>query len=386
MSSIPDDQSLGEAGQRAVHRGYGTVPRLPRAAAAPVDKPIRAAGGAATAHNIKFSGAGDAVNATVTTRNGTILYSAQLRLVFWGREWASASAPVPMTSVIADVQSIVAGPYLLGLQQYAVSRVWVDRIIDLTDEDPPHNPFHGSGVLSQNDAEARIGQLISDGKVPEPDEDTTPAVYVVFLPSSVAGTSLGLPPDIVGDHTRLLQIDPDDFWYSDVPVAWVSNDGDRGDVSATFSHELVEALTDPYGDGWQVEPTSRFNWHEIADVCQSTYLLNGVVVSSYWSRADNACIVPDQSFTRYQVEWIWRPDHIEWLGGTDQDSNPWQLPRQAVMDRIRGGDVFYVEGGSSGEKTLVGIYYLDPTHPYLATYPDGFADDNLLALPQHPPI
>jgi Protein of unknown function (DUF3892) len=110
-----------------------------------------------------------------------------------------------------------------------------------------------------------------------------------------------------------------------------------------------------------------------------------VLVSSYWSRDDNACIVPDQSYTRYEVEWIWRPDHIEWLGGTDQDGNPWQLPRQAVMDRIRGGDVFYVQGSTSGEKTLVGIYYLDPRHPYLATYPDGFADDNLLALPQHPP-
>jgi hypothetical protein len=55
------------------------------------------------------------------------------------------------------------------------------------------------------------------------------------------------------------------------------------------------------------------------------------------------------------------------------------------MDRIRGGDVFYVQGSTSGEKILVGIYYLDPRHPYLATYPDGFADDNLLALPLHPP-
>jgi hypothetical protein len=206
-------------------------------ARAPADKPMREAGGAATAHNIKFGGPGDDVNATVTTSNGTILYWAQLRLVFWGRDWASAAAPVAMTTVITDVQSIVAGPYLTGLQQYAVSRVWVDRAIDLTDEDPPNNPFNGSGVLTQNDAEARIGQLISDGKVPEPDEDTTPAIYVVFLPSSVAGSTLVLPTNVLGDHTRLLQLDRDDFWFSDVPVAWVGNDGTRDFISVNFSHD-----------------------------------------------------------------------------------------------------------------------------------------------------
>jgi len=33
-----------------------------------------------------------------------------------------------------------------------------------------------------------------------------------------------------------------------------------------------------------------------------------------------------------------------------------------------------------------GIFYLDATHPYLATVPDGSPDDNLLALPQRAPI
>jgi len=85
------------------------------------------------------------------------------------------------------------------------------------------------------------------------------------------------------------------------------------------------------------------------------------------------------------VEWIFRPRRIEWMGGTDQDGNPWQLPRQAIFDRIRAGDRFKVHGGTTGRDSFVGIYYLDPTHPYLATNMDGALDDNLLSLPQRPP-
>jgi hypothetical protein len=56
-----------------------------------------------------------------------------------------------------------------------------------------------------------------------------------------------------------------------------------------------------------------------------------------------------------------------------------------VMDLIRGGDQFKVDGAISGKESTVGIYYLDARHPYLATNTDGVPDDNLLALPQHAP-
>jgi hypothetical protein len=52
---------------------------------------------------------------------------------------------------------------------------------------------------------------------------------------------------------------------------------------------------------------------------------------------------------------------------------------------IRGGDIFKVHGAISGQESLVGIYYLNATHPYLATATDGVPDDNLLSLSQHPP-
>ena len=105
----------------------------------------------------------------------------------------------------------------------------------------------------------------------------------------------------------------------------------------------------------------------------------------YWSNLDNACIIPDRTQTTFNVEWIWRPRRIEWLGGTDQDGKPWQFTREKVMHLIRGGDLFKVHGAVSGKDSFVGIYYLDATHSYLATNTDGAPDDNLLALPQRPP-
>ena len=144
-------------------------------------------------------------------------------------------------------------------------------------------------------------------------------------------------------------------------------------------------MTDPDGGGWQIEPRSRFNWNEICDVCNGVVDLNGVAVSTYWSNQDNVCIITDSKFTTYNVEWIFRPRRIEWMGGTDPDGNPWQLPRQAIFDRLRAGDRFKVHGGTTGRDSFVGIYYLDPTHPYLATNTDGALDDNLLSLPQRPP-
>jgi hypothetical protein len=354
--------------------GGGNVPFRPLAKRIPLAKKVRPAGGAATSHHLKFTGPGDATNAHADTDHGAILYTAKLRLIFWGKEWASSAPPVTMTSVISDVQTILAGPYLAGLQQYGVSHVYLDRIFDHSLEDPP-NPF------GEDDAGDRVKQMIDDGVVPHPDEENIPVVYMVFLPSELNHTPLSIPE--AGRHSAYL--DFNNLWFSSLYVGWVGNDGHLGTITGTFSHELVEALTDPEGDGWQVEPRSRFNWHEIADVCASGILLNGVVMASYWSNLDNACIIPDRTQTTFNVEWIWRPRRIEWLGGTDQDAKPWQFSRQLVMDLIRGGDRFNVHGGGSGKNSFVGIYYLDATHPYLATNTDGAPDDNLLSLPQRPP-
>jgi hypothetical protein len=44
-----------------------------------------------------------------------------------------------------------------------------------------------------------------------------------------------------------------------------------------------------------------------------------------------------------------------------------------------------VHGASRGKDSLVGIYYVGATHPYLATNLDGAPDDKPARMPQHPP-
>jgi hypothetical protein len=67
-------------------------------------------------------------------------------------------------------------------------------------------------------------------------------------------------------------------------------------VINTFSHELVESCTDPLGTGIHVNGTGVTN-DEIGDTCNNEFgivQMNGLTcnVQCYWSKVDNACILP----------------------------------------------------------------------------------------------
>jgi hypothetical protein len=380
VTHSPGDPTPADAEKRPRYRlksGGGPVPQRMPVDALEQAKP-RFVAGTGTPHPVKFSGGSDAQNAHADADHGAILFAAQVRVIFWGKEWQSSAPPLSMAAVTSDVQTILDSSYLDGLEQYAISSVNLGAVIQATDEDPP-NP------VSTDDVGDLVSRLIDNGRIPQADDDTVPAINMVFLPSQVEGTTLTVPPGLAGEHAEMGKFDWGNLVETDVYFGWVSNNGTRGNASYFFSHELVEALTDPDGSGWQVEPRNGTSWHEICDVCGSAMMLNGVRVTSYWSNEDNSCIVTDSSFTTFTVTWIWRPERIEWFGGVDQDGNDWQFPRLMVMNRIRNGDVFKVDGRTSGKDSKVGIYYLDPTHPYLATNEDGVPDDNLLSLPQRKP-
>ena len=82
---------------------------------------------------------------------------------------------------------------------------------------------------------------------------------------------------------------------------WVDSAGGLTDnasdgVVNIFSHELVEACTDPLGSAIHVNGTGVSN-DEIGDTCNNEFAIvemNGVNcnVQCYWSAADNACIIP----------------------------------------------------------------------------------------------
>lgn len=363
--------------------GSGIVAHAAAESSQRVQSVVSSGGGGQSIQHQKFSNAGDQSNQLMVNLGGAVLSSVQIRLVFWGKEWAS-SPPVTQSQIIADVKGIVAGPYLEGVKQYGVVSAFVERVVDLSGEDPP-NPVTAANVGN------RVIKLIDDDAVPEPDEDFETAFYIVFLPSKVGGTALSTPPGLNGAHSFATWSDfdfPFDIDNDSVFFAWIGNQS-RAGISTTVSHELVEAMTDPTGNTWQVSPTNATNWNEIGDVCASTTVLNGVTVQSFWSKSDNACIVPFLQPDSYQVQWIWKPSaigHIEWFGGVRPDGSAWQMARNEMMSRVQAGDVFTVHGAASGKTSTVGVYYRgDIFHPYLGTSADGVPDDNLLSLPSRKP-
>jgi hypothetical protein len=65
------------------------------------------------------------------------------------------------------------------------------------------------------------------------------------------------------------------------------------DTDVALSHELYEAITDPYGTGWHAGP----NGAEAADMCEppisATYTLDtfgGVQVAQVWSPSQATCL------------------------------------------------------------------------------------------------
>jgi hypothetical protein len=91
----------------------------------------------------------------------------------------------------------------------------------------------------------------------------------------------------IGEHSYFVQ------GGVNVHYAWLTTSS-LASLTTIFSHELVEACSDPEGTAITgiAGTCSQTGWCEIGDVCQSTNAVCGVTVQSYWSQEDLACVVP----------------------------------------------------------------------------------------------
>ena len=260
--------------RRSLAKAHGVVPLPPRGTVATDPN------NTTTAADLVFHSPCDApASSTISNGGGAIIANVSLQLLFWGSAWNSN--PSPSTGqVINAVTSILQGPYMSGLAQYGVGSgtlkgAWIVTGVE------PKNPF------SNDDVHAVISDLIDQGSFPEPDDPGGRNLYMFILPANVRVNQ----PNLAGLHTFDTDFDfPFDFdktWFG-----WVTHNGTLDSLTTIFSHELVEACTDPEGDGIQVNPRSDSDWHEIGDVCCSNARVDGVLVQSYWSQRDLACIVP----------------------------------------------------------------------------------------------
>ena len=318
-------------------------------------------------------------NLVVVDGGGRRMYAAKVQLVFWGDEWLSTPPPSPsIEEVLADIEGIVASPYLDAVRQYGVVP-FQGTFASLGDVYIEHRSVPNYEFTTV-DVNYEAWLLMTSGPI---DDSSTTIVCLIMPPGATPNESRS------GEHDRSLQ--PNLRW---VPTIWIKFSS-REQMSRTFSHELVETITDPEGDGIQVEPTGYFDWHEVGDVCKGLVgQLGGVNVQSYWSAKDNACVIPTLvAVEAWQIMCVHKRgdrnsprENIDKVGGVHLPSGRkyWMLQTE-VITRIESGNKFIVKGiDGSIANVVVRIHFPDwapEGSKFITTIADDSKEDNLLALP-----
>ena len=341
--------------------------------------------GKETAH--RYASVGDAVPPqTIVKGSGFAIVDPTVWLVFWGSEWSNANPPVDPNALIAAVKTIVQSDYIAYLKEYNVESLsWGGAVFDSSN--PPASFFRSS-------VQSEVVKLIGNGTLPVPNSGNFhDNFYCVMMPST---TSYG-PGGLAGEHSAASWKNPQDNHTYTPFVAWIGN-GTLDAMTATFSHELVEALTDPQGTWIQVSPASATNWNEICDVCASVAYLDGVAVSSYWSNTEQACVIPINQFNSLfqyppagvalqvvgaQKAYSTEVGH-EWIYAVrcrdDATKIEYDLYRGQAASLIDTGKNTFFVIGADGSRSEVVTGSVNG-HGFIKTTADASKADNLMSLP-----
>jgi hypothetical protein len=223
---------------------------------------------------------------STTDGGGPVLDTVEVAAVFWGSYWSTSPAPTPSSDTYYQAfTGLVTGPYMTGLRQYRGVGPGTMLGKFINDSSDPANGYSDGDVVTM-----LTSFFQHNPTVPAP-EAGHQRFYAVVTPP---GINNGLSGDI-GQHQS--------FSYNGATAyyCWVDSVGGLTDNSSDgvvniFSHELVEACTDPLGSAVHVNGTGVSN-DEIGDTCNNEFAIvemNGVNcnVQCYWSAADNACIIP----------------------------------------------------------------------------------------------
>lgn len=221
---------------------------------------------------------------------------AEIVPIFWGSYWSSGTNP-SRSQVVGAIQHIVNGPYLAALNQYdSANGIGPARMAPMAPIDTTSFPpiFEGDFI------EARVNAQIGQGTVPPPDPNAD-VIYTVFLQPGVVLPQGGLGFNATGRCDATCGAN-----YDGQPYKVIAISPDLPDFvlySLAFSNELVGAITqnvsvtncDGTGPG--------LGFLQFADLCVEageSVQLGDVALRPYWSRADNACVVPEGWSGLYQ--------------------------------------------------------------------------------------
>jgi hypothetical protein len=340
----------------------------------------------------KYHNKGDAGGPQYLAKGtGPFMSVAHIHLIFWGAEWVGAAPPVDPLAVRAAVGSICASAYMDAAYDYGNSGsiAWKTFYMQSATEPPASFPDTSVSAL--------LTFLFSGNLVPLPDsENGIDQFYVVFMPSTATSATAGRG----GEHSFYSWTNPATNATTKVRFAWVLNNSSIDFVTTVFSHELVEAYTDPEGTYIQIQPSNAASWNEVGDICLSVGYVDGIAVQSYWSQKDQACVIPyyvDHDFphsvptsgARLKVIGIRRSyskkQRLYFISELRVQAPNGDVSHLSRSDAERllqqKKNTFYVHG-VDGTEADVKIYARPGTNStYLATVPDESKADNLLSLP-----
>ena len=225
-----------------------------------------------------------ASTAKLTYRNGPLLQQPQVFSVYWGSSWnRSASAPALRKKIDVFFQDILVSALLdqlteynvagqkLGHGQYLGSTVRIDSA--------PKNSVSDSAVRTQ------LLKWIKSGAVPK---NTRDSLYFIYLEPGVVSVLGGSKScqNFCGYHNAIGKV-----YYAVMP--YPSCAGCLGGLApfdaltATSSHELCEAITDPIpGTGWYDDANG-----EIGDICAWNFKKVGSYTAQReWSNKQKRCV------------------------------------------------------------------------------------------------
>jgi len=225
---------------------------------------------------------------------GGLLTNVRVVLIFWGAQWARN--PIPsVNNVTAAVNGILSSPYMVKLNQYRCIMKGQLRSIFVNAATDPNNPFSDDHVSNM------VWDQIRLGTVPNPFNESN-LLYCVIMPQGYTSSDY---PNLIGRHYHFNVLGGPRVY-----LTWIENDGtliSNNSISRIFSHELVEACTNPDLDSGIMVDGDQ----EIGDVCSTcVQILNfgslQASVQAYWSYADSRCILPSAPIVDWSGLCGWR--------------------------------------------------------------------------------
>jgi hypothetical protein len=219
--------------------------------------------------------------------------------IFWGSYWATSAGQNFASQIENSLNSMFYfSSYLSSLSEYGVNYpagVNGSGTVQVFDYSDPGNPFNGTDVY--NEATWGINGL----GLPTPYQYSNRGVYFVITAPGANFVNAGTG----GYHTYGTSFINADSQFEQFNFGLIRTNGSIDSATYIISHEVIETLTDPHGDAWQVNPYNASAWNEVCDNEAQNYdaYLPGsfYLVQSHWSNNYGEYIVSDGNSQNFYV-------------------------------------------------------------------------------------